>query len=140
MALIDHLSQSKDQTAGAAGAKDSVVLPYLLKPSPGTKMNQTVFFSSKHIKNVGETDKAMGFKASAAIKAGTIGPGAEAGSNLASTDDVKSNDLNFLVHVKVVNETVDRSEKWEFNEVTDLRNRIKELETITLMISHLFSS
>jgi hypothetical protein len=47
----------------AAGAKDSVVLPYLLKPSPGAKMNQTVFFSSKQIKNVGEIDKAMGFKA-----------------------------------------------------------------------------
>jgi hypothetical protein len=43
----------------AAGAKDSVVLPYLLKPSPGAKMNQTVFFSSKQIKNVGEIDKAM---------------------------------------------------------------------------------
>jgi hypothetical protein len=126
-ALLDHLNKSKSQTAGAAGAKDSVVLPYLLKPSPGAKMNQTVFFSSKQIKNVGEIDKAMGFKASAAIKAGTIGPGAEAGSNLASTDDVKSNDLNFLVHVKVVNEAVDRREKWEFNEVTDLRNRIKGL-------------
>jgi hypothetical protein len=125
-ALHKQLSNSKGQTAGAAGVKDSAVLPYL-EPSLGAKTNQTVFFSSNQIKNVGEIDKAMGFKASAAIKAGTIGPGAETGSNLASMDDVKSNDLNFLVHVKVVNEAIDRSERREFNEVTDLRNRIKEL-------------
>jgi hypothetical protein len=126
-ALLDRMS-----TLGASqppNAQDSKVLPYVLKPSPSARLNQTVLFSSKQVKSAGEIDKAMGFKASAAIRAGSIGPGAEAGSNLASSDDIKLNQLNFLIHVKVVNEAVDKNEDWKFQEVTCLEERLRNKET-----------
>lgn len=95
-------------------------LPYLLKLDPNARNNQTVTFSSKQVKSIVEMNNAMGFNASAAIKATSLGPGAEARSSLATRDDLNTNDVNFLVHVKVVNEADDRKEEWSFNEVASL--------------------
>jgi hypothetical protein len=95
-------------------------LPYRLKLVSGASNNQTVTFSSKQVRSKMELDKAMGFKASAAIKATSLGPSVEAGSNLATQDDLNANDVNFLVHVKVVNESIDRKEEWAFNRVASL--------------------
>ncbi|KAJ9640820.1 hypothetical protein H2204_003109 [Knufia peltigerae] len=96
------------------------LLPYLLKLDPNARHNQTVTFSSKQVKSVLEMNNAMGFNASAAIKATSLGPGAEAGASLATSSDLGANDVNFLVHVKVVNEVDDRKEEWSFNEVASL--------------------
>lgn len=95
-------------------------LPYLLKLDPNARHNQTVTFSSKQVKSIVEMNNAMGFNASAAIKATSLGPGADARSSLATRDDLNTNDVNFLVHVKVVNEADDRKEEWSFNEVASL--------------------
>ncbi|KIW14581.1 hypothetical protein PV08_07365 [Exophiala spinifera] len=101
-------------------------LPYLLKLDPNARHNQTVTFSSKQVKSVLEMNNAMGFNASAAIKATSLGPGAEAGSSLATSNDLGANDVNFLVHVKVVNEADDRKEEWSFNEVTGLNEVLSD--------------
>lgn len=100
--------------------------PYLIKLDPNSRNSQTVTFSSKQVKTKLELDKAMGLKASAAIKATSLGPTAEAGSNLATQDDMNANDVNFLVHVKVVNEVVQPREEWTFNEVTSLRQILED--------------
>jgi hypothetical protein len=126
-ALLDRMSTLSG--GQLQNPQDSKVLPYVLKPSPSARLNQTVLFSSKQVKTAGEIDKAMGFKASAAIKAGSIGPGAEAGSNLASSDDIKLNQLNFLIHVKVVNEALDKREDWKFQEVACLEERLRDKTT-----------
>ena len=69
----------------------------------------------------------MGFKASAAVKAGSIGPGAEAGTNLATMEDFNANTLNFLIHVKVVNETPDKEEDWKFQKVEGLEEMLDKI-------------
>ncbi|OAP59590.1 hypothetical protein AYL99_06888 [Fonsecaea erecta] len=101
-------------------------LPYLLKLDPNARHNQTVTFSSKQVKSIVEMNNAMGFNASAAIKATSLGPGAEARSSLATRDDLNTNDVNFLVHVKVVNEADDRKEDWSFNEVPGLNEILSD--------------
>jgi hypothetical protein len=120
-ALLQYMSNNE---ASAAKSQNTKILPYL-KPSPSGKANQTVLFSSKQVKSTSEIDRAMGFKASAAVKAGSIGPGAEAGTNLASSRDFNANTLNFLVHVRVVNERSDNDEIWDFNPVVGLTQRLK---------------
>jgi hypothetical protein len=101
-------------------------LPYL-KPTSTKKPNQTVLFSSKQVKSATEIDMAMGSKASAAVKAASIGPGAELGSNISTSDDFKGDAINFLVTVKVVNEKPDRPENWNFREVNKLKTRLSSI-------------
>ena len=126
-ALLENMSKGD---APAAKSHDNKVLPYL-KPLSSSTANQTVLFSSKQVKKVSEISDAMGFKASAAVKTGTIGPGAEVGSNLASSGDFNSNTLNFLVHVKAVNEKDDYNESWNFNPVEGLVDRLKTIKGVT---------
>ena len=124
-AFMERLPKSSSEASNEQKPK---VLPYLLKPSPSDKCNQTVVFSSKQVKSKAEIDQAMGFNASAAIKATSMGPGAEAGSNLATKDDLEANSLNFLVHVRVTNEAKDRKEDWKFEEVACLKDLIDDKE------------
>lgn len=105
-------------------------LPYL-KPVSNKKPNQTVLFSSKQVKSATEIDMAMGSKASAAVKAASIGPGAELGSNISTSDDFKGDAVNFLVTVKVVNEKPDRQENWNFREVNKLKTRLSSIRCAT---------
>jgi hypothetical protein len=128
-ALFDYMSKNNAQ-AGKAG--DSKPLPYLM-PTPSGKVNQTVLFSSKQVNEISEINRAMGFKASAAVKAASVGPGAEISSNLASTDDFKGQVLNFLIHVKVVNEKPDREEEWEFKYIDGLEKRLTEIKDEILL-------
>ena len=121
-ALLEYMSKDGQ----ASKTQNDKVLPYL-KPSSSAQANQTVLFSSKQVKEVTEINEAMGFKASAAVKSGTIGPGAEVGSKLASKGDFNKNTLNFLIHVKVVNERDDRDESWHFNPIDGLAARLEKI-------------
>ncbi|KAL6247398.1 hypothetical protein RBB50_005744 [Rhinocladiella similis] len=119
--IADLIAVVKEGLKGpTAESPQQPKLPYLLKLDPNARHNQTVTFSSKQVKSVLEMNNAMGFNASAAIKATSLGPGAEAGASLATSGDLGANDVNFLVHVKVVNEVDDRKEEWSFNEVASL--------------------
>ncbi|KIX97111.1 uncharacterized protein Z520_07225 [Fonsecaea multimorphosa CBS 102226] len=120
--ILAALTESLKKTS--AEAPQQPKLPYLLKLDPNARHNQTVTFSSKQVKSIVEMNNAMGFNASAAIKATSLGPGAEARSSLATRDDLNTNDVNFLVHVKVVNEADDRKEEWSFNEVPGLNEAL----------------
>lgn len=77
--LLERMGKGTDQ---ATKVQEANKLPYELRPSAGARLNQTVLFSSNEIKSAEDIDKAIGFNASAKIKAGSIGPGVEAGSNL----------------------------------------------------------
>lgn len=123
-ALLDYMSKNN---ALAGKTADSKSLPYLM-PAPSGKVNQTVLFSSKQVSEISDINRAMGFKASAAVKAASVGPGAEVSSNLASTDDFKGSVLNFLIHVKVVNEKPDREEEWEFKDIDGLEARLAAIK------------
>ncbi|OAG38884.1 hypothetical protein AYO21_06915 [Fonsecaea monophora] len=121
--ILATLTESLKKTS-APESPQPPKLPYLLKLDPNARHNQTVTFSSKQVKSIVEMNNAMGFNASAAIKATSLGPGAEARSSLATRDDLNTNDVNFLVHVKVVNEADDRKEEWSFNEVPGLNEAL----------------
>ncbi|OAL34316.1 hypothetical protein AYO20_06369 [Fonsecaea nubica] len=123
--ILATLTESLKKTS-APESPQQPKLPYLLKLDPNARHNQTVTFSSKQVKSIVEMNNAMGFNASAAIKATSLGPGAEARSSLATRDDLNTNDVNFLVHVKVVNEADDRKEEWSFNEVPGLNEALGE--------------
>lgn len=122
--IVEELRKSNtlDPTANTSIRK----LPYM-KPVSNKKPNQTVLFSSKQVKSATEIDMAMGSKASAAVKAASIGPGAELGSNISTSDDFKGDAINFLVTVKVVNERSDRQENWNFREVNKLKTRLSSI-------------
>jgi hypothetical protein len=121
--IIDELRKSNSLVPTVDSSKK---LPYL-KPTASGKPNQTVLFSSKQVKSASEIDMAMGSKASAAVKAASIGPGAELGSNISTSDDFKGDAINFLVTVKVVNEKDDKPEKWTFREVNKLKTRLSRI-------------
>lgn len=129
--LLDGLNKSSASAPTGNGPKK---LPYL-KPTPSGKANQTVLFSSKQVKSATEIDQAMGSKASAAVKAASIGPGAELGSNISTSDDFKGDAVNFLVTVKVVNEKPDRLETWTFREVNKLKSRLSSVYCEACIIS-----
>ena len=121
--IIDELRKSNSLVPTVDSSKK---LPYL-KPTASGRPNQTVLFSSKQVKSASEIDMAMGSKASAAVKAASIGPGAELGSNISTSDDFKGDAINFLVTVKVVNEKDDKNETWNFREVNNLRTRLSRI-------------
>jgi hypothetical protein len=97
-AILAAIEQSWPPEGKTTDNSKSKLTPFRLELQ-ATTCNQTVTFSSKEVKAKMELDKAMGFKASAVIKATSLGPAVEAGNNLATQEYLNANDVKFLVHV-----------------------------------------
>jgi hypothetical protein len=99
--------------------------PYNFKPDAAAQPNQNVVFSSRQVDKTSDINDVLGISSSAAMKAGSIGVGGEAGGSLASEKELKESDLNFFVSVKVVNELDDKEKPaMSFNEIPNLRGQL----------------
>jgi hypothetical protein len=70
----------------------------------------------------------LGISSSAAIKAGSIGVGGEAGDSLATEKELKASDLNFFVSVRVINKPAEKKPKMTFPDISGLRDLLLKIE------------
>lgn len=82
-------------------------------------MNQIVTFSSRAIDNMSDIMDALNISSSASIKYGTIkGCGS---ASFVNENKVNESDINFIITVKVTNETEAVSPQMEFNPIEGLK-------------------
>ena len=110
-----------DLTVGTNGAPlpAKSVLPAEDIP-PHKNIVQIVTYSSRMVDNVSDIVEALNISSSASIKYGTIkGAGS---SSIVNENKVNQSDLNYIVTVKVTNETSPIGEKFTFNPIPELEN------------------
>ena len=82
---------------------------------------QIVTYSSRMVDNVSDIVEALNISSSASIKYGTIkGAGS---TSIVNENKVNQSDLNYIVTVKVTNETTPIAEKMTFNPIPELDNK-----------------
>ena len=110
-----------DLTVGTNGAPlpAKSVLPAEDIP-PHKNIVQIVTYSSRMVDNVSDIVEALNISSSASIKYGTIkGAGS---ASIVNENKVNQSDLNYIVTVKVTNETSPIGEKFTFNPIPELEN------------------
>ena len=110
-----------DLTVGTTGTPlpAKPVLPVEDIP-PHKNIVQIVTYSSRMVDNVSDIVEALNISSSASIKYGTIkGAGS---SSIVNENKVNQSDLNYIVTVKVTNETSPIGEKFTFNPIPELEN------------------
>ncbi len=87
---------------------------------PHKNIVQIVTYSSRMVDNVADIVEALNISSSASIKYGTIkGAGS---SSIVNENKVNQSDLNYIVTVKVTNESSPIAEKFTFNPIPELEN------------------
>ena len=82
---------------------------------------QIVTYSSRMVDNVSDIVEALNISSSASIKYGTIkGAGS---TSIVNENKVNQSDLNYIVTVKVTNETTPIADKLTFNPIPELDNK-----------------
>ncbi len=82
---------------------------------------QIVTYSSRMVDNVSDIVEALNISSSASIKYGTIkGAGS---ASIVNENKVEQSDLNYIVTVKVTNETSPIADKMTFNPIPELDNK-----------------
>ena len=112
-------SVSSDLTAHSAPAVGlaTSVHPAEITP-PHKNMVQIVTYSSRMVENVSDIMDALNISSSASIKYGTIkGSGS---ASIVNENKVMQSDLNYIVTVKVTNETSPVADKMTFNPIPEL--------------------
>ena len=88
---------------------------------PNKNVVQIVTYSSRMVDNVSDIVEALNISTSASIKYGTIkGAG---NSSIVNENKVNQSDLNYIVTVKVTNETSPVQDKMTFNPIAELDNK-----------------
>lgn len=87
---------------------------------PHKNVVQIVTYSSRMVDNVSDIVEALNISSSASIKYGTIkGAGS---ASIVNENKVNQSDLNYIVTVKVTNETSPVADKMTFNPIAELDN------------------
>ena len=87
---------------------------------PHKNIVQIVTYSSRMVDNVSEIVEALNISSSASIKYGTIkGAGS---SSIVNENKVNQSDLNYIVTVKVTNETSPLADRMTFNPIPEMEN------------------
>lgn len=107
--------------------------PQLYLPAPATSVQpagttpphenvvQIVTYSSRMVDNVSDIVEALNISSSASIKYGTIkGAGS---ASIVNENKVNQSDLNYIVTVKVTNETSPVADRMTFNPIAELDNK-----------------
>ncbi|KAL9065997.1 MAG: hypothetical protein Q9161_007848 [Pseudevernia consocians] len=91
------------------------------EPTPPHKnVVQIVTYSSRMVDNVSDIVQALNISSSASIKYGTIkGAGS---ASIVNENKVNQSDLNYIVTVKVTNETSPVADKMTFNPIPEMEN------------------
>ena len=88
---------------------------------PHKNVVQIVTYSSRMVDNVSDIVQALNISSSASIKYGTIkGAGS---SSIVNENKVNQSDLNYIVTVKVTNETSPVADKMTFNPIPEMDNQ-----------------
>lgn len=88
---------------------------------PSRNVVQIVTYSSRMVDNVSDIVEALNISTSASIKYGTIkGAGS---ASIVNENKVNQSDLNYIVTVKVTNETTPIADKMTFNPINELDNK-----------------
>ncbi len=88
---------------------------------PHENVVQIVTYSSRMVDNVSDIVEALNISSSASIKYGTIkGAGS---ASIVNENKVNQSDLNYIVTVKVTNETSPVADKMTFNPIGELDNK-----------------
>lgn len=88
---------------------------------PHKNVVQIVTYSSRLVDNVSDIVEALNISSSASIKYGTIkGSGS---ANIVNENKVNQSDLNYIVTVKVTNETSPVADRMTFNPIAELDNK-----------------
>lgn len=88
---------------------------------PNKNVVQIVTYSSRMVDNVSDIVEALNISSSASIKYGTIkGAGS---ASIVNENKVEQSDLNYIVTVKVTNETSPVADKMTFNPIPELDNK-----------------
>jgi len=88
---------------------------------PNKNVVQIVTYSSRMVDNVSDIVEALNISSSASIKYGTIkGAGS---ASIVNENKVEQSDLNYIVTVKVTNETSPVADKMTFNPIPELENK-----------------
>ncbi|KAK4690509.1 hypothetical protein P7C71_g6298, partial [Lecanoromycetidae sp. Uapishka_2] len=88
---------------------------------PHKNVVQIVTYSSRMVDNVSDIVEALNISSSASIKYGTIkGAGS---ASIVNENKVEQSDLNYIVTVKVTNETSPVADKMTFNPIPELDNK-----------------
>lgn len=92
------------------------------EPTPPHKnVVQIVTYSSRMVDNVSDIIQALNISSSASIKYGTIkGSGS---ASIVNENKVNQSDLNYIVTVKVTNETSPVADKMTFNPIPEMENK-----------------
>ena len=92
------------------------------EPTPPHKnVVQIVTYSSRLVDNVSDIVQALNISSSASIKYGTIkGAGS---ASIVNENKVNQSDLNYIVTVKVTNETSPVADKMTFNPIPEMENK-----------------
>ncbi|KAM0796836.1 hypothetical protein BDR22DRAFT_498294 [Usnea florida] len=92
------------------------------EPTPPHKnVVQIVTYSSRLVDNVSDIVQALNISSSASIKYGTIkGSGS---ASIVNENKVNQSDLNYIVTVKVTNETSPVADKMTFNPIPEMENK-----------------
>ena len=100
-------------------APSTTVQPSQLTP-PSRNIVQIVTYSSRLVDNMSDIVEALNISSSASIKYGTVkGAGS---TSIVNENKVNQSDLNYIVTVKVTNETSPVADKMTFNPINDLPN------------------
>ena len=87
---------------------------------PHQNVVQIVTYSSRLVDNVSEIVEALNISSSASIKYGTVK--AAGSASFVNESKIESSDLNYIVTVKVTNQTSPIADKMTFNPIPELDN------------------
>ena len=93
-------------------------VPPLEQTPPHRNVVQIVTYSSRMVDNVSEIVEALNISSSASIKYGTVK--AAGSASFINENKIESSDLNYVVTVKVTNETSPVADKVTFNPIPEL--------------------
>ncbi|TGJ82973.1 hypothetical protein E0Z10_g5809 [Xylaria hypoxylon] len=103
---------------GAVTIPEDVLQPQAVRAGGTGNVSQTVSYSSRFVDKISDVVRSMNISAASSIKSGTI----EVSGNSLSVDEAKfaASDLNAVISVKVVNQTMTPSKNLTFNPLKDV--------------------
>lgn len=124
VAMVRKVSSSSAPGNTAASPNTLSVPATTVHPAESTPPHknvvQIVTYSSRMVDNVSDIVQALNISSSASIKYGTIkGAGS---ASIVNENKVNQSDLNYIVTVKVTNETSPVADKMTFNPIPEMEN------------------
>ena len=125
-AAMVRKASSSSAPGNLTGGPNTLAVPattvHPAEPTPPHKnVVQIVTYSSRMVDNVSDIVQALNISSSASIKYGTIkGAGS---ASIVNENKVNQSDLNYIVTVKVTNETSPVADKMTFNPIPEMENK-----------------